>query len=154
MFEPLLGQETSYFAHLISRPPARSIGQSEPWRGDAVVDLGPSPFVARWLETDETSLVPHEGDLAPGHREINEPHRTAVLHASNDAAARTAHQVAHEFNVNLGNRRFVVDSEHPDSLEVDEEEVHKGRVSNHGGLPICRSRETTDLQGPRPSPNS
>jgi glucose dehydrogenase len=63
----------------------------------------------------------HQSDLATGHREINEPHCTAALHVSDNSTTRTSHQLTHEFNVNLGNRRLVVDSEHPDSLEVDEE---------------------------------
>ncbi len=116
-----------------------------------MVNFSPGDLLARWFEADEASLVPHEGDPSPGHGQINEPHWTAALHASDDAAGRTASDETLELDVDLGNRDLVVDAEHSNTIEVDEEQVHEGRVSDHGGLPIRCRRETTDLQGPRPS---
>ena len=54
-------------AHLKGRPTTSPVGQAEMWRRDPVVDLGPGDLVAHGLEADEAPLVPHQGDLSPGH---------------------------------------------------------------------------------------
>lgn len=48
----------------------------------------------------------------------------------NSAAALL--EAAFELHVHLGNDRVVVDAEHSRAFEIDEEQVHGGRVGDHG----------------------
>ena len=139
-------------AHLVGGPPSRAVGDREAWGRDARIDLGPTALGAGGLEAAEPTLVPHEHDQATGHGEIHEAHAVSILHRGDDAAARTPDDGAQELDVHLGDQCLVVDLDESDALEVDEPEVHGDRVRDHGGLPICLSREQTDWQGPRPSP--
>ena len=113
-----------------------------------MIDFGPGSLFARNIEADEASLVPHEGDLATGHGEISEPHRTSVLHPSHDPTDRTSDDLAFELNVNLRNLGFVVDAENAHALEVDKELVHEGRVRDHGGSSNLSSSRNNRLAEP------
>ena len=50
------------------------------------------------------------------------------LVSSSLGAVQTPHVLALEFDVHFANHRLIVDLDQPDAVEVDEEQVHGGRV--------------------------
>jgi hypothetical protein len=92
-------------AHFKGRPPPGTVDHLEPWGGNALVDLGPGARRATLLSAAESSLVPHQADLAPDHREVDEGHRMPVLHRGDDPAGGTAHELALELDVHFGDPR-------------------------------------------------
>jgi hypothetical protein len=141
----------SVLADLERRPASGAVGHLQSRGGDAGLDLCPGALRAVELDAAEPSFVPDKHDHPPRQCQIHERDAAAVLHDRHDPARRATHDLAHEFDVNLGNFGLVVDAEHANALEIDKEQVHEGRVRNHEGLAICRLRETTDLQGPHSS---